>query len=174
VPLKGINGWNRSSPVGGPTYVDVNERGVRIRQCIALWTVTVSTSKLDLYRRLWKSRGEGTGYPPGWVHLPDWLDASLVRQLVAEQLVTHTTRNGFARNEWRKLRENEALDCAVYARATLAMLGADRYGEWFWRIMASQIIVPSGRAAIAPAFPPSSMRRAVPRPAPMQRSAIME
>jgi phage terminase large subunit GpA-like protein len=73
----------------------VNERGVRIRQGVGLWTVAVSTSKLDLYRRLWESRGEGTGYPPSWVHLPDRLDASLVRQLVAEQLVTHTTRNGF-------------------------------------------------------------------------------
>ncbi|MCO6417263.1 phage terminase large subunit family protein [Siccirubricoccus sp. KC 17139] len=174
MPLKGIEGWNRSSPVTGPTYVDVNERGVKIRQGIALWTVAVSTYKLDLYRRLWKSRGEGAGYPPGWVHLPDWLDASLVKQLAAEQLVTHTTRNGSARNEWRKLRDNEALECAVYARAALAVLGADRYGERFWGIMASQIIVPSDQATAAPAFPQSLMRRQVVRPARMRRSSMMD
>jgi phage terminase large subunit GpA-like protein len=45
--------------------------------------------------------------------------------------VSHTTRNGFARNERRKLRDNEALDCAVYARAAFAVLGADRHGERF-------------------------------------------
>ncbi|WP_226381405.1 ParB/Srx family N-terminal domain-containing protein [Falsiroseomonas ponticola] len=40
---------------------------------------------------------------------------------------------GFARQEWAKLRErNEALDCAVLARAALWLLGADRYGEHFW------------------------------------------
>ncbi|MBX9701788.1 MAG: phage terminase large subunit family protein, partial [Acetobacteraceae bacterium] len=54
-------------------------------------------------------------------------------QLVAEQLRTTKDRRGFARQEWAKLRErNEALDCAVLARAALWLLGADRYGEQFW------------------------------------------
>jgi phage terminase large subunit GpA-like protein len=53
--------------------------------------------------------------------------------LVAEQLRTTKDRRGFARQEWAKLRErNEALDCAVLARAALWLLGADRYGEQFW------------------------------------------
>lgn len=99
VPLKGVDGWNRSSPVMGPTLVDVNEAGRKLKRGLNLWTVAVSTYKLDLYPRLWLTRGDGPAYPPGWVHLPDWLDANLVRQLVAEELVTTKQRNGFARAE---------------------------------------------------------------------------
>ena len=63
-----------------------------------------------------------------------------VKQLVAEQLRTTKDRRGFARQEWAKLRErNEALDCAVLARAALWLLGADRYGERFWQQLRDQI-----------------------------------
>ena len=173
MPLKGIEGWNRSSPVMGPTLVDVTEAGRKLKRGLNLWTVAVSTYKLDLYRRLWLSRGDGVGYPQGWVHLPEWLDGSLVKQLVAEQLVTHKTRNGFARNEWRKLRDNEALDCAVYARAALAVLGSDRYGERFWTIMGSQIAVPEPEPAL-PA-PPARAGTAIRlRPRQRVRSSIMD
>jgi phage terminase large subunit GpA-like protein len=49
-------------------------------------------------------------------------------------------RRGFVRQEWQKLRErNEALDCAVLARAALWLLGADRYGERFWQQMREQL-----------------------------------
>jgi phage terminase large subunit GpA-like protein len=67
------------------------------------------------------------------VHLPRSIEVEWVKQLVAEQLRTTKDRRGFARQEWAKLRErNEALDCAVLARAALWLLGADRYGEQFW------------------------------------------
>jgi phage terminase large subunit GpA-like protein len=67
------------------------------------------------------------------VHLPKRIEAEWVKQLVAEQLHTVRDRRGFARQEWAKLRErNEALDCAVLARAALWLLGADCYGERFW------------------------------------------
>jgi len=57
-----------------------------------------------------------------------------VKQLVAEQLRTVKDRRGFTRQEWAKLRErNEALDCAVLARAALWLLGADRYGDRYWQ-----------------------------------------
>jgi phage terminase large subunit GpA-like protein len=74
------------------------------------------------------------------VHLPSWADAEWVKQLVAEQLVTVTTRRGFVRLEWQKLRErNEALDCRVYARAAVWILGADRWAEAKWRDLESQV-----------------------------------
>lgn len=133
MPLKGVEGWNRASPVNGPTLVDVTEGGRKLRRGLKLWTVTVSTFKADLYRRLQLTRGDGVGFPPGWVHLPEGLEAEAVRQLVAEQLVTVKDKRGFARMEWRKLRDrNERLDCAVYARAALTLLGVDRYGDRFW------------------------------------------
>ena len=97
-----------------------------------LWTVSVSTWKADLYRRLWLGRGDADAFPVGWVHLPRGIEVEWVKQLAAEQLRTIKDRRGFARQEWAKLRDrNEALDCAVLARAALWLLGADRYGERF-------------------------------------------
>ena len=109
--LKGAELWNRAAPVTGPTLVDVLDNGRKLRRGLRLWTVAVSTFKADLYRRLWLTRGDGVGYPPGWVHLPAGLEPEAVKQLVAEQLVTVKDRRGFPRQEWRELRDrNEQLD----------------------------------------------------------------
>jgi phage terminase large subunit GpA-like protein len=63
-----------------------------------------------------------------------------VKQLVAEHLHQVKDRRGFVRQEWAKLRDrNEALDCAVLARAALWLLGADRYGERFWQRLREDI-----------------------------------
>jgi phage terminase large subunit GpA-like protein len=69
------------------------------------------------------------------------------------------------RQEWAKLRDrNEALDCAVLARAALWLLGADRYGERFWQRLREDIAnapvdVPQVEAAAAfPAPAPSPER----------------
>ena len=100
--------------------------------------MSVSTWKADLYRRLWLGHGDADAdagtFPAGWLHLPDGIEVEWVKQLVAEQLRTSKDRRGFARQEWAKLRErNEALDCAVLARAALWLLGADRYGDRYWQ-----------------------------------------
>lgn len=137
---KGVEGWNRAQPVQGPTPVDALVNGQKMRRGLKLWTVSVSTWKADLYRRLWLGRGDGDGYPAGWVHLPDGIEAEWVKQLVAEQLRTGNDRRGFPRQEWAKLRDrNEALDCAVLARAALWLLGADRYGDDFWQRLRGEI-----------------------------------
>jgi phage terminase large subunit GpA-like protein len=116
-PVKGVEGFNRASPVAGPTWVDVTEGGKRLRRGARLWTVAVSTFKAETYRHLRLERpteeeaAGGAATPPGTVHLPDWVDAEWLKQFVAEQLVTVKTKRGFARLEWQKLRErNEALD----------------------------------------------------------------
>ena len=69
-PTKGIDGWNRAQPVQGPTPVDALVNGQKLRRGLKLWTVSVSTWKADLYRRLWLGRGDAEEWPPGWVHLP--------------------------------------------------------------------------------------------------------
>lgn len=133
LPIKGQDRWGGAAMVTGPTKVDVTERGVKSKNGLRLWTISASSVKAEIYRRLWIKRGDAEGYPTGWVHLPIWLEGEPVRQLVAEQLVTVKDRRGFSRQEWQKLRErNEALDCTVYARAALYVLGADRRGERFW------------------------------------------
>jgi len=145
-PVKGVEGFNRSSPVSGPTYVDVTDAGKRLRRGARLWTVAVSTFKAETYRHLGLPRptkeelAEGVQFPPGTVHLPDWVDSEWLKQLVAEELVTVRTKRGFARLEWQKLRErNEALDCRVYARAAAWIVGSDRWSEARWVDLETQV-----------------------------------
>ncbi len=162
-PTKGVEGWNRAQPVQGPTLVDALVNGQKLRRGLKLWTVSVSTWKADLYRRLWLGRGEAAEFPVGWVHLPRGIEVEWVKQLVGEQLRTVKDRRGFTRQEWAKLRErNEALDCAVLARAALWLLGADRYGDRYWQrlredaadapVRADDIPV-GGNVAVAPSTP---------------------
>jgi len=145
-PVKGVEGFNRSSPVSGPTYVDVTDAGKRLRRGARLWTVAVSTFKAETYRHLGLPRptkedlAEGAIFPPGTVHLPEWVESEWLKQLVAEELVTVRTKRGFARLEWQKLRErNEALDCRVYARAAAWIVGADRWSEARWVDLEAQV-----------------------------------
>ena len=81
-----------------------------------------------------------TSPPPGFIHLPRGAEAEWIKQLVAEQLVTVTTRRGFQKLEWQKLRErNEVLDCRVYARAAAWIAGADRWSGAKWRDLEDQL-----------------------------------
>ena len=152
-PVKGLEGFNRASPVTGPTYVDATEGGKRLRRGARLWTVAVSTFKAETYRFLRLERptaeeiAEGGAFQPGTVHLPEWAESEWLKQLVGEQLVTLRTKRGFARLEWQKLRErNEALDCRVYARAAAWIAGADRWSDAKWRDLEDQLGVADAAA----------------------------
>ena len=80
-PVKGLEGFNRSSPVAGPTYVDATIAGKRLRRGVRLWTVATSTFKAETYRFLRQHRptaediSAGATFPAGTVHLPDWADS---------------------------------------------------------------------------------------------------
>jgi phage terminase large subunit GpA-like protein len=157
-PLKGVEGFNRSVPVSGPTYVDATIGGKRLRRGARLWTVATSTFKAETYRFLRierpsdEARGSGAPDAPGTIHIPGWVDSEWLKQLVAEQLVTIRDRRGYARLEWQKLRErNEALDCRVYARAAAWILGADRWDEAAWRRLEAQAGVETRASASIPA-----------------------
>ncbi len=137
--VKGAEGFNRASPVTGPTYVDATEGGRKIRRGAKLWVVAGSTFKTETYRYLRLVRptaeeiADGALFPPGTVHLPEGIDSEWIRQLTAEQLVTVKTKRGFSKLEWQKLRErNEALDCRVYARAAAWIVGIDRFSQRRW------------------------------------------
>jgi phage terminase large subunit GpA-like protein len=55
-PVKGVEGFNRASPVVGPTYVDATVAGKRLRRGARLWTVATSTFKAETYRYLRQER----------------------------------------------------------------------------------------------------------------------
>ncbi len=144
--IKGMEGFNRASPVTGPTFVDATIGGKRLRRGAKLWTIATSTFKSETYRFLRLPRptdeelAEGQAFPAGTMHLPDWIDGEWVKQLTAEQLVTVKNRRGFTKLEWQKTRErNEALDCRVYARAAAWVFGADRWAEATWRSLEEQV-----------------------------------
>jgi phage terminase large subunit GpA-like protein len=155
-PVKGVEGFNRASPVSGPTYVDATEGGKRLRRGARLWTVAVSTFKAETYRflRLERPTAEeiagGAKMPPGTIHLADWVESEWLKQFVAEQLITVKTKRGFARLEWQKLRErNEALDARVYARAAAWIAGLDRWSEERWAEAEREVRVERAAAARA-------------------------
>lgn len=167
--VKGSDGFDRSTPVDGPTYVDVNERGKTIRRGVKLWKVSVGVFKSETYRflRLERPTDEqleaGEPFPDGYAHLPVGLPAEWMKQLVAEQLVTVRDRRGFSKLEWRQMRErNEALDCRVYARAAAWLMGLDRWEEERFDAMAERLRVSAeASAANGAAKPPANpIRRA--------------
>jgi phage terminase large subunit GpA-like protein len=146
IPIKGMEGFNRATPVTGPTYVDATVGGRRLKRGARLWTIATATFKAETYRFLRlerisdEERANCACDPTGFVHLPDWIDSEWLKQLVAEQLVTVKNRRGYARQEWQKIRaRNEALDTRVYARAAAWILGADRWDERMWRQLETQV-----------------------------------
>ncbi|CUU41674.1 Bacteriophage tail assembly protein [Blastochloris viridis] len=162
-PVKGVEGFNRTAPVMGPTFVDATEGGRKLKRGARLWTIAVSTFKAETYRFLRldrptdEERAAGAVDPPGMVHLPQGTEAEWVKQLVAEQLVTVKTKRGIGKLEWQKLRErNEALDCRVYARAAAWIAGADRWSEDKWRDLEDQVGPLPAAVATAETAPPAT------------------
>jgi phage terminase large subunit GpA-like protein len=156
-PVKGLEGFNRATPVSGPTYVDATVNGRKLKRGARLWTVATATFKAETYRYLRLERptdeqiASGAPNPAGTIHLPDWADSEWLKQLVAEQLVTVRNKRGYSRQEWQKLRErNEALDTRVYARAAAWILGADRFDERMWRQLEKQAGVETAAAVPVP------------------------
>jgi phage terminase large subunit GpA-like protein len=84
-----------------------------------LFVLCVDTGKEIVFSRLLiASPG------PGYLHLPEWVDAEYLAQLTAEKAIRKYVQGRGAVREWVKLRErNEALDLEVYALAALYILG---------------------------------------------------
>src|SRR6056297_3151802 len=51
-PVKGLEGFNRATPVSGPTFVDATVGGKRLRRGARLWSVATATFKTETYRYL--------------------------------------------------------------------------------------------------------------------------
>lgn len=132
--LKGRRGFEINAPVATPTNVPFGGR----KKAVRLRSVTGDVFKAELYRFLSLSRPtdeqleDGEGYPPGFVHIPDYMDAEWCKQLVAEKRVR--TRTG--RYEWKKEHQaNEALDCRVYSRAALWIMGVAGWKPSKWKAL---------------------------------------
>jgi phage terminase large subunit GpA-like protein len=124
---------SQTSIIGTPSRVDVLRNGKSLRGGVKIWPVGSSTAKSELYGWLRRPMpDEGEPLPHGWCHFPqhgeEWF-----RQLCAERLTNTIDRRGYTKFEWIKTRpRNEALDCRVYARAAVALVGADRWSDERW------------------------------------------
>lgn len=147
IPLKGRGNWTFSDPVNGPSYVDVNERGKKVRSGVALWNVYVTHFKSETYGflRLPKPTdedlAEGHDWPRGYVHIGQGVTAEWFQQMTAEKVVIRVNkRTKYTAPEWHKTRDrNEALDCRVYAAAVAWLMGAHRWDEKRWADLEAQV-----------------------------------
>lgn len=124
--VKGDHWKNWRVIVGTPSKSEVTISGKKTG--LMLWPVGGALIKQELYGFLELSPPlDSDPFPPGWVHLPDWVDERWLRGLVSEDLVTTTDRHGFTKREWVKnTTRNEPLDGCVYARAAAERAGLSR------------------------------------------------
>jgi phage terminase large subunit GpA-like protein len=174
IVVDGRESLGNGSIVGSARMVDINYRGRKIKRGMRIYPVDTSKLKYELYGRLEHPIPEpGEPYPVSWLHLPEQVDMSFCRQLVAEQVISSFVR-GHQRRHWEKVKgaRNEALDCWVYARAAAHQVGADRFDERHWRRLESFLVpvahegpVPEPVAAPERAFaPPMPMPARKPKP----------
>jgi len=123
-----------------PSFVDLNQKGRKIRKGFKVWTLGVNVIKSELYGWLRQEPPleEGEPYPFGYCHFPEY-SQDYFKSLTAEQLVAKKVK-GFTKYEWQKIRErNEALDARCYNRAAASIVGIDRFRDADWQKMKSQI-----------------------------------
>jgi phage terminase large subunit GpA-like protein len=144
-------------PLGRPTKVDLNLRGVQIKCGATLWPVGSDTIKGVLTGRLKMA-------DPPMVHFSAELPADFYSQISAERLVTKYIK-GFPRMEWVKARgdRNEALDCMVYGYAAAVFAGLKRTN---WALLRQRI------EAKKPAEKPAEPAPAATPPAAPQRNEV--
>jgi len=107
------------------------------RRGLRVWNVSGPVAKMELYRwlKLDRPTKEDEPCPPGTCHFPEYAE-EYFKQLTAEKRVIKLHK-GFPRASWQKdpTRNNEALDCRVYARTAASLYGLDRFSDRQWQQM---------------------------------------
>ncbi len=130
--VKGRESLNMAVAAPRPVTFKFNGKPIKFN---ALWTVGTSFLKAEIYGKLKLKVNEDQSFPPWYCHFPSAYEPYYFRMLTAEHLQKRIVR-GFAVYEWVKsFARNEALDCRIYARAAMAMLGAERWSDADWTII---------------------------------------
>jgi phage terminase large subunit GpA-like protein len=131
------------------------------RRGLRVWNVSGPVAKVELYRWLKlprptdEERVQGETYFPGTCHFPQYGE-EYFKQLTAEKRVIRLHK-GFPKATWEKdpTRNNEALDCRVYARVAASIYGLDRFKELHWKRLEQALgtnqCVPIEQKSILPA-----------------------
>jgi phage terminase large subunit GpA-like protein len=119
--VKGADGWRRV-PLGVATDQDVNYKGKKIKGGAKLRLVGTWDLKSKFYEYLARAsivEGSAVVYPPGYCHLPNFLDEDYFKQVTSEFLDEEISK-GRSRKIWKQKGGNAAnhyLDCRVYNMA---------------------------------------------------------
>jgi phage terminase large subunit GpA-like protein len=149
--LKGDEGWGKQAlAAAGPQDMDL--AGRKIRKGVALYRVGTWPLKSSFYAELEKL-GVRSGQlvdPPGFVHLPQWVEENYVKQLVSETLSDEIFR-GKRVQVWRLtpgMRDNHYLDCRIYNKALAEHIGLSKMSDEDWRGLARDRGAPEGAAPL--------------------------
>ncbi len=139
--LKGMDSSTMDLPVRRPKFVDISFDGQIYKDGLQLRMVGVSLLKGELYAQLKLKKLEDENFPFGFIHYSQFHNEEFFKQLTAEQKQIVGHRNGRPIFSWRKIHNrNEALDLAVYNRATAIILGIDHLTEDDWQTLEKNLI----------------------------------
>lgn len=142
------------------------------RRGLRVWNIAGPVAKMELYRwlKLERPTQEGERFPPGTCHFPQYAE-EYFKQLTAERRVVRMHK-GFPRATWEKdpTRNNEALDCRVYARAAASIYGLDRFTDRHWQQMETAL----GKPASLSVTMPEETVTDIAAPAPRRTITILE
>lgn len=121
--------------IGRPQQIDVQRNGKPIGS-MKVWGVGDAIIKSELYGFLRQVHIDGTNEPRGYCYFPMYYDEHYFKMLVSEERRIVVNTKGYREYKWvlPSHRRNEALDCRVYARAGVNVLGVDRWNEEDWEI----------------------------------------
>jgi len=139
IATKGVAG--NAALVQQPKSADVHV-GTK-RKTLRVFPVAVDMAKAELYGWLklpQPTAPDETGYPPGYVHFPQYAE-EYFKQLTSEHTVVQLV-HGYRKYVWELKTglRNEALDCAVYARAAVAIIGIDRWSDAQWKALENSLL----------------------------------
>lgn len=120
-----------SKGVGGEGIPIIGKPSLNTKERVVMYPIGVDAAKTEFLRSQLPAQAVPGTHVPGFVHLPDWLTTDQCEQFVAEKRFRRLHR-GKVVYEWRLKKEgipNEMLDCRVYARAALELLGSRAIGR---------------------------------------------
>ena len=130
-----IKGQDRDNAL----ILSYSKAGVGKRKGLRVCNVSGPVAKGELYRWLKlefpteEEMEQGAKNPYGACHFPQYGE-EYFKQLTAEKCIKRMHK-GYPKLVWEKdpRRDNEALDCRVYARAAASLYGIDRFKEEDWK-----------------------------------------
>jgi len=131
VPIRGSQNLTAPAIAASTTMELANKAGSKSKASeIRVHMIGGHMLKQELYGLLALEKPTSTDepYPMGYVHIPAWLDADTVKELVAEYW--HEEKA-----EWIQTGANEFLDCWCYNKAMAIARGAEKWSEADWAVL---------------------------------------